>query len=476
MFDQLSDKLSSAFKTLTGQSKLSEKNISDAMQMVREALLEADVSYIVVKHFIEKVTAECIGQEVHKAVSPSQQVIKIVSDQLTSLMGESNVPLNIGTVFPSVIMMVGLHGSGKTTTTAKLANYIRKNLNKRPLLVAGDIYRPAAIKQLQILGESLGIEVYAEPDSKDVSAIVQNALTLAKAKGNEVVIIDTAGRFQVDEVMVQELIRIRDVAKPSEILLVADAALGQEAVSVAEHFHKALQITGVVLSKLDGDARGGAALSIRDVTLCPIKFVGVGEKIEDLDIFYPDRMASRILGMGDMVSLVEKTIEQSDLAEMEKLHKKLKKAEFDFNDFLGQLRQIQKMGGFESILKMLPGGSKLLANTPIDTRQFKRVEAMILSMTPAERGDPNCLDFSRRKRIAKGAGMPIEQTAQIINQFNSMRKMMKSGGGLGGLLGGGTRPGPTGIPGGMPAMSPFGGGMPAARGSNFTPAKKKRKK
>lgn len=485
MFDSLSDKLYGAFKSLTGQSHLTESNIADVLEEVRAALLDADVSYEIVKKFISELKAECIGAEVHKSVTPSQQLIKMVSDKLTTLMGASAVPLNLGMKHPSVIMMVGLHGSGKTTSSAKIAHYIRKTTTKRVMLVAGDIYRPAAIKQLQVLGESLNVPVYAEQESKDVASIALHAIERAKHEGIENVIIDTAGRFQIDHEMVQELIRVRDAVNPDEILLVADAALGQEAVSVAKHFHEALNVTGVILTKLDGDARGGAALSIREITTCPIKFVGMGEKIDELEMFYPDRMASRILGMGDVVSLVERTMEETKLADMEKLQKKLQKNTFDFNDFLQQLKQLQKMGGFESILKLLPGGSQLLKNVQIDPKRFVRIEAMILSMTPYERTHPDDVDFSRRKRIAKGAGVSIEEIAQFVKQFEQMRKMMKGNGMMRqmmGMMGSGA---PSGIPGSMPGSAPMppmgglgmGGGFRIPqRGSNYTPPKKKRKK
>lgn len=476
MFQSLSDKLQSAFRSLTGQARLSESNIADAMEQVREALLEADVNYEVVKNFVADVREACLGVDVHKSVTPGQQVIKIVNDKLTALMGEAAVPLELGKRHPSVIMMVGLHGSGKTTSSAKLAAHIRKTTTKRVLLVAADIYRPAAVDQLEVLGRSLDVPVFADRTAKDVAQIAREAVEQAKRDGIENVIIDTAGRFQIDTQMVMELVRVREVTQPVEILLVADAALGQEAVSVAKHFHEALGLTGIVLTKLDGDARGGAALSIRQVTGCPIKFIGTGEKIEDLEVFHPDRMASRILGMGDIVSLVEKTIEETDIAEMEKLQAKLKKSQFDFNDFLGQLRQMQKLGGLESILKFLPGGSNLLANVNIDPKQFARFEAMVLSMTPAERADPDLLDGSRRKRVAKGAGVEMEQVAQFVKQFQQMRKMMKGSNPMANMLRGGSVPeGPAG----MSGRGLFSGGfrMPGGgNGSNYTPPKKKRKK
>lgn len=473
MFDSLTDKLQSVFRSLTGQARLSEANIVDAMDQVRDALLDADVSFEVVQTFIQEVKAEIVGIDVHKSVTPGQQVIKIVSDRLTALMGDSAVPLNLSGAHPAVIMMVGLHGSGKTTSSAKLAAMIRKTTPRRVLLVAADVYRPAAIDQLEVLGASLDVPVYSDRKCTDVARIAADAVAMAKQDGIEVVIIDTAGRFQIDHQMVMELVRVRESVNPIEILLVADAALGQEAVSVAKHFHEALTLTGILLTKLDGDARGGAALSIRQVTGCPIKYIGTGEKIEDLEVFHPERMASRILGMGDIVSLVEKTMETSDLDEMEKLQKKLRKSEFDFNDFLSQIRQMQKLGGLESILKFLPGGKDILANASFDPKQFIRLEAMVLSMTPAERADPELLDFSRRKRIAKGAGVSIEQIAQFVKQFQQMRKMMKGGSPLAQMLRGGA-PAMNGMP--APGMGGGGFRLPTVRGSNYTPPKKKRKK
>lgn len=464
MFDGLSDRLQEVFRKLRGQAILSESNIAESMREIRVALLEADVNIDVAKDFVDKVSQDCVGSDVLKSVTPGQQVVKIVNDRLVELMGESEAPLNLKS-FPAVIMMVGLHGSGKTTTSAKLALNLKKK-NRRVMLVAADIYRPAAIDQLEVLGKEIDVQVYSERGNPDVPSIARAAIEVARRDGINTVILDTAGRLQIDTQMVQELVQVSQAASASEIMLVADSALGQEAVSVADHFHKALGLTGIVLTKLDGDARGGAALSIRKVTGCPIKFVGTGEKLEDLDTFYPDRMASRILGMGDIVSLVEKASEEIDRQEAEKLREKLKKSEFDFNDFLGQLRQMSKLGGVESILKLLPGGRQLASATQVNAKQFKSMEAIICSMTLPERGDPEMIDFPRRKRIARGSGTSLEQVAQLIKQFNMMRKMMKKTGLLGRLLSGSVdTSGPASA---LPTK--------LSRGSNFTPPKKKRKK
>ena len=427
MFDTLSDKLQDTFRKLRGTAHLSESNIQEAMREIRLALLEADVNIDIVKEFVKTVSEDCIGQKVIRSVTPAQQLTKIVNDRLIELMGEAEVPLNLSSS-PSVIMMVGLHGSGKTTSAAKLALKLKKD-KKKVLLVAGDIYRPAAIDQLEVLGREIDVPVYSERGNPNVAQIAANAVDEAKFQHADVVLIDTAGRLQIDEDMVQELVRVSQSARAEEILLVADAALGQEAVSVADHFHKALGITGIVLTKFDGDARGGAALSIRRVTGCPIKFVGVGEKIDDMQVFYPDRIASRILNMGDVVSLVEKASEELDIKEAEKMKEKFKKNQFDFNDFLSQLRQISKLGGAESIMKMLPGGrdfSKAIG--ALDPKHFSRIEAIILSMTPEERSRPDIVDFSRRKRLAKGSGNSLEQVSGMVKQFNQMRKMMKKTG------------------------------------------------
>ena len=427
MFDTLSDKLQDVFRKLRGTAQLTESNIQEAMREIRLALLEADVNIEIVKEFVKTVSEDCIGHKVVKSVTPAQQLTKIVNDRLVELMGEAEVPLNIKSS-PSVIMMVGLHGSGKTTSAAKLALRLKKD-KKKVLLVAGDVYRPAAIDQLEVLGREIGVEVYAERGNPNVAQIAANAVDEAKFQHVDVVLIDTAGRLQIDTDMVQELVRVSQAARAEEILLVADAALGQEAVSVADHFHKALGITGLVLTKFDGDARGGAALSMRRVTGCPIKFVGIGEKIDDLQVFHPDRIASRILNMGDVVSLVEKATEELDLKEAEKLKNKFQKNQFDFNDFLAQLKQISKLGGAESILKMLPGGRDFSkAVGALDPKHFLRIEAIILSMTPEERSRPDIVDFPRRKRIAKGSGNSLEQVSGMVKQFNQMRKMMKKTG------------------------------------------------
>ena len=469
MFNNLTDKLQEALRKLRGVASLSESNISEAMQDVRTALLEADVNHEVAEEFIAGVSKECLGENVLKSVTPGQMAIKIVHDKLVEFMGEAESPIAWNpNARPNVIMMVGLHGGGKTTSCAKLAVQLQKR-GRKVMLTACDVYRPAAIDQLEILGKEIDIPVYSERGSMDVCEISKNALKRAAEEKCDYLIIDTAGRLQIDTAMVQELVRLSHTVSPAEILLVADAALGQQAVSVASHFHDALGITGVVLTKLDGDARGGAALSIRKVTGCPIKFVGVGEKVEDFEVFHPDRMASRILGMGDIVSLVEKAAEEIDREEAEKLQEKLKKNQFDFEDFLGQLRQMSKMGGIETILKLLPGGNKLAGMTEFDSSQFKKMEAMICSMSKKERANPDIIDMSRRRRIAKGSGTSLEQVSQLIKQFSNMRKMMKNTGLFGRLLSGGS----------VPSMSSLGAGgrMPSfSRGSNFTPPKKKRKK
>jgi len=476
MFDTLSEKLQETFRRLRGQARLSEANIADTLREIRMALLDADVNLQVVKEFIESVRQDCLGSEVLKSVTPGQQLIKIVNDRLIALMGGESAELQWQST-PGVIMMVGLHGSGKTTSAAKLAARLKKD-KKKVLLVAADIYRPAAVDQLEVLGKSIDVPVFAERACTDVAMLSRRAVDQAITDRCDVVIIDTAGRLQIDEPMVQELVKVKQASRAEEILLVADAALGQEAVSVAEHFHKALGLTGIVLTKLDGDARGGAALSIRQVTGCPIKFAGLGEKIDQFDLFHPDRMASRILGMGDVVSLVEKAAEEIDRAEAEKQLEKLKRNEFDFNDFLAQMRQISKLGGLEGLLKFLPGGKDL--SNMVDTSEFKRIEAMICSMTKAERSSPDIIDVPRRKRIAQGSGNSVEQVSQLIKQFTQMRKMMKKSGifgkmlsGMGSMAGGGLTPG--GFPVQTPNLSSLRNSV-MARGSNYTPPKKKRKK
>ncbi|MBQ9338044.1 MAG: signal recognition particle protein [Lentisphaeria bacterium] len=466
MFDNLTGKLQDALKRLRGQAVLSEANIAEAMKEIREALLDADVNLEIADEFIADVQRACLGSDVLRSVTPGQQVVKVVYDKMVEFMGEADAPLASGGK-PTVVMMVGLHGSGKTTTTAKLAIHL-KNKNKKVLMTACDIYRPAAIDQLEILGRENAVAVHAERGNPDVCSIASNAIAEAREKGFDYVLLDTAGRLQIDVPMVQELVRLKQTSGAQEVLLVADAALGQQAVSVASHFHDALTLTGIVLTKLDGDARGGAAFSIRKVTGCPIKFVGVGEKMENLDIFHPDRMAGRILGMGDIVSLVEQAAEKFDREETEKLQQKLRKNEFDLNDFLGQLRQMSKLGGIEGILKFLPGGNKLAELPDLDPKQFKRMEAIISSMTKKERANVEMIDMSRRKRIAKGCGCSLEEVSRLIKQFSTMRNMMKRGGMLSRMASGGGMPS-MGL--GMPGFRP-----PSLRGSNYTPPKKKRKK
>jgi signal recognition particle subunit SRP54 len=463
MFENLTDKLQKVFRKLSGQGILTESNISEAMEQIRDALIDADVNYNVVKEFTEEIRKDCLGIEVLKTVTPGQQLVKIVNDKLIELMGKDSSPLNIGGAYPAVIMLVGLHGGGKTTTCVKLAVNLKRD-NKKALLVAGDIYRPAAIDQLKILGGENGISVYAELGNPNVPAIVKNAVEHAKKEAFDVVIIDTAGRLQIDEQMVAELVKVKHVVAPKEILLVADAALGQEAVSVADHFHKALALTGVILTKLDGDARGGAALSIRKVTGCPIKFVGVGEKIADLDVFYPERMASRMLGMGDIVSLVEKAALEIDKEDSERLQEKLRTKSFDLDDFLQQLKQMKKMGGLESVLKLLPGGNQI-ANVPdFDDKSFAHMEAVISSMNKAERKNPDLIDFSRKKRISKGSGTSLEEVGQLLKQFAMMQKFLKQTSLVNRLMSGSPLSGPGGLT------------NKIRRGSNFTPSKKKRRK
>jgi len=429
MFEQISDRLQSTFKSLTGKGVLNEKNIDDAMRDVRRALLEADVNYDVVKNFIAEVRKACLGEDVLKSVEPGQQAVKVVHDHLVSLLGESNVPLTLSEK-PSIIMMVGLHGSGKTTTAAKLARHLRENENKQVMLAACDLHRPAAIDQLESLGEELNIPVYSDREHKDVSKLGVDAKRAAVKQGADVLILDTAGRHQIDTELVEQLKTMRNKVQPQEVLLVADAALGQQAVSVAEHFDEALGVSGIVLTKMDGDARGGAALSMRRVTGEPIKFMGVGEKVSDLEPFYPDRLASRILGMGDVVSLVEKASEHIEEEEAEELEEKMRKQQFDFNDFLKQLKRMQKMGGIMSMMELLPGMGGLKDNIDVDENQFNRIEGVICSMTPAEREDPKLLSASRRKRIASGSGVPVKEVNDLTNRFNSMRKMMGKMGGM----------------------------------------------
>ncbi len=424
-FESLTDRLAGVFKKLRGHGKLSEADIKAAMREVRMALLEADVNYKVAKDFCAKVSERAMGQEVMESLTPAQQVVKIVNEELVALMGGEEAPrLVIKNKGQTIIMLCGLQGNGKTTHAAKLAKYYIKQ-GRRPMLVACDIYRPAAIEQLKVLGEQIGIPVYSEPDSKDAVAIAQNAIKQAKAKGNDVVIVDTAGRLAVDEQMMQEIAAIKNAIQPDETLFVVDAMTGQDAVNTAKEFNDRLDFDGVVLTKLDGDTRGGAALSIRTVVNKPIKFIGTGEKMEAIDQFHPSRMADRILGMGDIVSLVEKAQEQYDEEEARRLQKKIAKNQFDFNDFMSQIQQIKKMGNLKDLASMIPGVGKAIKDIDIDDNAFKGIEAIIQSMTPRERTHPEILNTSRRQRIAKGSGTNIQDVNRLIKQFDQTRKMMK---------------------------------------------------
>jgi len=446
MFDSLSGKLQNAFRNLRGLGKISEANVADALREVRMALLEADVNFKVARDFIERVKAKAVGVEVVQSVQPGQQIIKIIHDELVDLLGSQNAGLNLS-VNPSSILMVGLHGSGKTTSSGKLARLLQKQ-GRQPLLVAVDIYRPAAMDQLDTLGKQLEIPVFVKRGETDVSKIAREALDFAKANSRNVLIFDTAGRLQIDEPLVQELVRLRDLVQPQEILLVLDAATGQEAVNVATHFDQALQITGSILTKLDGDARGGAALSLKAVTGKPIKFGGVGEKLDEFEPFHPERMASRILGMGDVVSLVERAAEAVDIDEAKRMEEKMRKGQFTLEDFLDQLRQMKKLGSLESIVGMLPGGVEMLkqqGDLSKQEKEFKHMEAMICGMTRKERQNPAILNAKRRVRIAKGSGVSVTEINTMLNKFSQMQQMMKKmgkfqkmmsrmGGGLPGML------------------------------------------
>ena len=425
MFSQLSDKLQDIFKDLRGHGTISETNINDALRQVRLALLEADVHYQVAKDFIAKVKDKALGQEVLRSVTPGQQIVKIFHDELTHLLGGGNEPLNL--TKPARIMMVGLHGAGKTTSAAKLALYLKKQ-GKSPLLVACDLQRPAAIDQLATLANQVGVPVFRpEHGRTDLINVGKEALKWAETQSGNVQIYDTAGRLEIDELLINELKSLRDVLEPQEILLVCDAATGQQAVNVATHFHEALGLTGLVLTKLDGDARGGAALSMREVTQRPIKFSGVGEKIDQFEPFYPERLASRILGMGDVVSLVERAAEAIDEEEAARLEKKIRTSSFDFNDFLAQFKMLRRMGPLENILGMLPGMSNMKGFS-VDEKQLKRIEAIVLSMTPGERKSPDILNARRRQRIARGSGTSVTEVNTLLQRFNQMRKLMKNAG------------------------------------------------
>ena len=423
MFQGLTEKLSNAFKKFRSKGKLTAADVKEGMREIKLALLEADVNFKVVRDFIKTVTERAIGSEVLESLLPAQQVVKIVNEELINLMGKTQAKLEISSRPPTVIMMVGLQGAGKTTHSGKLAGMYKKQ-GKNPLLVACDVYRPAAIKQLQIVGEKLSIPVYAEEKSKNPVSIAKNALAYAKKNGYDMVFIDTAGRLHVDEVLMKELQDIKKNTEPTEILLVVDAMLGQDAVNVAESFNEMLDITGVVLTKLDGDTRGGAALSVRYVTGKPIKFVGTGEKLDTIEPFYPDRMASRILGMGDVLSLIEKAEETYDKKKAEELEKKMRENTFTLTDYLEQLAQLKKMGSLESVLAMMPGMGSI-KDAQIDESMLVHTEAIILSMTPKERENPNIIDASRKRRIAKGSGTSVEEINKLLKQFEQMKKMMK---------------------------------------------------
>ncbi len=423
MFNNLTEKLNKAFHTLKGHGKITEINVAETLKEVRRALLDADVSYKIAKDFTNSVKEKAIGRNVLTDLRPGQLMVKIVKDELTELMGSENVGINLSDN-PSIILLAGLQGSGKTTFAGKLANYLKKKKGKNPLLVACDVYRPAAIEQLKVLGSSIGIEVYSEVGNNDPIGIAKKSLNYAKEKKNNIIIIDTAGRLAVDEKLMVEISNINESVNPSEILFVVDSMTGQDAVNTAKAFHDVLNFDGVVLTKLDGDTRGGAALTIKSVVSKPIKFVGIGEKLDALDIFYPERMADRILGMGDVVSLVEKAQEVYDEKKARELSKKIAKNKFGFDDFLNQINQIKKMGNLKDTMNMIPGMSQM-KNIDIDNDSFKYVEAMIHSMTPIERSNPKIIDHSRKKRIAKGAGRDISELNALLKQFEQMSKMMK---------------------------------------------------
>ena len=424
MFENLSERLDRSFKLLKGEGRITEINVAETLKDVRKALLDADVNYKVAKNFTDTVKAKALGQNVLTSVKPSQLMVKIVHDELASLMGGTATDVNLEGA-PAIILMSGLQGSGKTTFSGKLANLLKTKKNKKPLLVACDVYRPAAIEQLRVVGEQVGVPVYMELDSKNPVDIAVHAIQQAKAKGNDVVIVDTAGRLAVDEQMMQEIAAIKAAIHPTETLFVVDAMTGQDAVNTAKEFNERLDFDGVVLTKLDGDTRGGAALSIRTVVTKPIKFVGTGEKMEALDVFHPERMADRILGMGDIVSLVERAQEQYDEEEAKRLQKKIAKNQFDFNDFISQIQQIKKMGNLKELASMIPGVGKALKDVEIDDNAFKSIEAIIYSMTPEERSNPAILNASRRQRIAKGSGTTIQEVNKLLKQFEETRKMMR---------------------------------------------------
>ena len=424
MFENLSDRLERSFKILKGEGKITEINVAETLKDVRRALLDADVNYKVAKNFTDTVKQKALGMNVLTAVKPSQLMVKIVHDELAQLMGGQAVPVNLEGR-PAIILMSGLQGSGKTTFSGKLANMLKTKNHKKPLLVACDVYRPAAIEQLKVVGESVGVPVYSEPENKNVVEIANNAIREAKAKACDVVIIDTAGRLAIDEEMMNEIATLKEAVNPSETLFVVDSMTGQDAVNTAKEFNDRLDFDGVVLTKLDGDTRGGAALSIRTVVTKPIKFVGTGEKMEAVDVFHPDRMADRILGMGDIVSLVERAQQQFDEKQARELEKKIMKNKFDFNDFMSQIQQIKKMGNIKDLAAMIPGVGKAIKDIDIDDNAFKGIEAIINSMTPKERTHPEIINQSRRNRIAKGSGTTIQDVNRLMKQFDNLRKMMK---------------------------------------------------
>ncbi|MBR6445225.1 MAG: signal recognition particle protein [Prevotella sp.] len=436
MFENLSERLERSFKILKGEGKITEINVAETLKDVRRALLDADVNYKVAKTFTDTVKEKALGMNVLTAIKPGQLMVKLVHDELAELMGGEAAELKL-TQKPSIILMSGLQGSGKTTFSGKLANMLKTKKHRKPLLVACDVYRPAAIQQLHVVGEQIGVPVWSEPESKDVVSIAQNALQEARSKGYDTVIVDTAGRLAVDEEMMDEIERLKNALQPEETLFVVDSMTGQDAVNTAKEFNDRLDFNGVVLTKLDGDTRGGAALSIRTVVTKPIMFIGTGEKMEAIDVFHPSRMADRILGMGDVVSLVERAQEQFDEEEAKRLEKKIRKNQFDFSDFYAQIQQIKKMGNIKDLASMIPGVGKQLKDVDIDDNAFKNIEAIINSMTPYERSHPDVLNQSRRMRIAKGSGTNIQEVNRLIKQFDQMRKMMKmvSGGGMSGMKG-----------------------------------------
>ncbi len=423
-FEGLSNRLQEITRKLRGKARINESDLKEVLREVKLALLEADVNYKIVKDFVKVIEEKALGQDVLKSLTPGQQVIKIVRDELTNLLGGEESKINFTPNPPTVIMLVGLQGSGKTTTAGKIASRIRKQ-GKKPLLVACDVYRPAAIKQLQVVGKSLDISVYANEQTKDVNLIAKQAMNVAISKLNDVIIIDTAGRLQIDEALMNELKDLKKNVKPHEIMLVVDSMTGQDAVNIADTFNKDLGIDGIVLTKLDGDTRGGAALSVKSITGKPIKFIGTGEKLSDIEEFYPDRMASRILGMGDILSMIDKAEENFDLEQAEALEKRIRKQKFDLDDYLNQLRQIKKMGSFSSILKLIPGIGSKLKDIKVDDGEFVRIEAMICSMTKEERRNPNILNGSRRLRIANGSGTTVPELNRFMKSFEMTQKMMK---------------------------------------------------